>query len=171
MGRLGAGLSVLLVSLFPTQAGAERPSAAVFDFELIDTSRQDQLAALGTEHQARLTLVSDQLRRRLAESSQLAIVDIAPVKAEARASNLQACGGCDLRLAARVGADLAVTGIVYKVSNLILHMTIFVRDVRTERDLAIAQADMRGDTDETWTRTVDWLIRNRLFDPGHGIRP
>ena len=28
--------------------------------------------------------------------------------------------------------------------------------------LAVAQADMRGDTDESWLRTVDWLVRNRL---------
>jgi hypothetical protein len=25
------------------------------------------------------------------------------------------------------------------------------------------QADMRGDTDESWLRAVDWLVRNRLL--------
>ena len=38
--------------------------------------------------------------------------------------------------------------IVHKVSNLILNMIIFVRDVKAETNVAIAQADMRGDTDE-----------------------
>jgi len=67
----------------------------------------------------------------------------------------------DRQVCTRIGADLAVTGIVYKVSNLILNMMIFVRDVKTEGRVAIAQADMRGDTDVTWTRTVDWLVRNQ----------
>jgi hypothetical protein len=25
-------------------------------------------------------------------------------------------------------------------------------------------ADMRGNTDETWSRTLDWLVRNRLLE-------
>ncbi len=98
-------------------------------------------------------------------------MDIAPVNAQAHANNLQSCGGCDLRLAGEIGADLAVTGIVHKVSNLILNMIIFVRDVKAEANVAIAQADMRGDTDETWVRTVDWLVRNRLLNPDRGMRP
>jgi hypothetical protein len=171
MGRSTAILTLLLVTLLPAGARAEKRSAAVFEFELIDTSRQDRLAAPTAEHQARLALVSDQLRRQLAESSRFTILVIAPVNAVARASNLQACGGCDMVLAGRIGADLSVTGIVYKVSNLILHMMIFVRDVKTESNVAIAQADMRGDTDESWTRTVGWLVRNRLLDPDRGMPP
>jgi hypothetical protein len=107
----------------------------------------------------------------LADSGRFNILDIDPVNAQAHASNLQSCGGCDMSLAGQIGADLAVTGIVYKVSNLILHMTIYVRDVKAEVNIAAAQADMRGDTDETWVRTVDWLVRNRLLDPDLGMRP
>src|SRR5262245_4217188 len=99
MGRAAATLIALLVSSFPTVVGAQERAAAVFDFELIDTSRDDQFMPPSAEHQARLGLVSDQLRRRLAESHRFAIADIAPVIREARASNLQACGGCDVRFA------------------------------------------------------------------------
>jgi len=35
--------------------------------------------------------------------------------------------------------------------------------------LAIAIADMRGNTDESWARTLDWLVRNRLLVPGNGV--
>jgi hypothetical protein len=163
-------LAILLVSLFPATASAQQRPTAVFDFELVDTSRQDRLAPPSAEHQARLALISAQLRERLAESDRFAIVDIALVNAEAHANNLQYCGGCDVRLAGQIGADLAVTGVVYKVSNLILNMIIFVRDVKTGGIVTIAQADMRGDTDVTWTRTLDWLVRNRLL-AGQSTRP
>jgi len=150
-------------------AGAREQSAAIFDFELTDTSRDNQLAPHDAVHQARLALVTERLRTKLAESGRFSVIDIAPVDKEARASNLQACGGCDATLARQVGAELAVTGKVFKVSDLILLMAIFVRDARTSRNVAVADASLRGDTDESWTRALDWLVRNRLLDPEHGV--
>src|SRR5215468_7220637 len=35
-----------------------------------------------------------------------------PIAGEAQTSNLQACGGCDMRLAQRIGAELATTKVV-----------------------------------------------------------
>ena len=43
------------------------------------------------------------------------------------------CGGCDMRLARRIGAELAITGTVQKVSNLILNMNIYA--LRQEQPL------------------------------------
>jgi hypothetical protein len=166
-----AAMVTLLLSLAPAAASAREQSAAIFDFELTDTSRDNQLAPTDAEHVARLALITDRLRTRLAESGRFSVVDIAPVVKQAQASNLQSCGGCDVKLASEVGADLAVTGMVFKISNLILNMTIFVRDTKTGSNLAVAQADLRGDTDESWTRTLDWLVRNRLLDPERGVKP
>jgi hypothetical protein len=156
-------LTALLLALLPSIGQAQVRSVAIFDFEITDTSRDNQLAPTDAAHQARLAMVSERLRTRLAESGRFSVTDIAPVAKEARASNLQSCGGCDVSLAAKVGADFAITGMVYKVSNLILNMMIFVRDAKSGENLAVAQADMRGDTDESWSRTLDWLVRNRLL--------
>ena len=98
-------LTALLVACLPSIGQAQGRSAAVFDFELNDTSRNDQLAPTDAAHQARLAMVSERLRMRLAESGRFSITDIAPVAKEARASNLQSCGGCDVSLAAKVGAS------------------------------------------------------------------
>jgi hypothetical protein len=162
-------LTGLLFSLFPAAAGAREQSAAIFDFELTDTSRDNQLAPTDAEHLARLALISERLRARLVQSGRFSVVDISAVAREAQGSNLQACGGCDVKLAARVGADLAITGLVFKISNLILNMMIFVRDTKTGSNVAVAQADLRGDTEESWTRTLDWLVRNRLLDAERGV--
>ena len=51
----------------------------------------------------------------------------------------------------------------------ILRMAILVRDAKTGRVVAMAQAGLRGDTDESWTRALDWLVRNRLLDPERGV--
>jgi len=67
------------------------------------------------------------------------------------------------------GAELAITGTVQKISNLILNMNIYVRDALSGATIATMSADMRGNTDETWSRTLDWLVRHRFLAPGYGL--
>jgi hypothetical protein len=164
-------LIVLLASLIlisATSARAEPPRVAVFDFELIDTSLQGELQGPRQDEQARLAHAAEQLRTALQDSGKFRVLDIGPVNDAAHHSNLQACGGCDVKLASDLGADLAITGTVQKVSNLILNMNIYLRDVHTGNSVAAMTADMRGNTDESWTRTMAWLIRNRLLAPNYG---
>lgn len=168
-------LVLILAGTLAASAQAAGRSTAVFDFELVDTSLEGAMRGPQAEEHARLLRVSESLRRQLQESGRYSIVDIAPVSAEAHASNLQACGDCDARLARKVGAELAITGTVHKVSNLILNMKIFIKDAETGRPLSVVNADLRGNTDESWSRTLDWLVRNRLLAPDRdgppGARP
>src|SRR5215216_2981838 len=151
-------------------AAAAEHTVAVFDFELIDSSLEGEIRGPRPDEQEWLARAGDQLRSRLSESGRFSLIDLAPVAAEARASNLQACGGCDTRLAGRLGAELAVTGTVQKVSNLILNMNIYVREVQSGKLIAAMSADMRGNTDESWSRALEWLVRNRFLDPAQGVR-
>lgn len=158
-------LAALLLSF--SLAHAEPPKLAVFDFELIDTSLPGEFYGSRPE-EARLLLISEQLRKELAASGRFQLLDIAPVREAARHANLQACGGCDVKLAGELGAELEITGMVQKVSNLIINLNIYLRDVKTGAMITAASADMRGNTDESWTRTMSYLIRNRLLAPNYG---
>lgn len=151
-----------------TPARADPPKLAVFDFELVDTSLQGEVNGPRADEHDRLMRVGDQLRRQLAESGKYHLLDIAPVNAAAHGSNLQACGGCDVQYAKQLGADLAITGVVQKVSNLILNINIYLRDVHTGRLVTSMSADLRGNTDESWSRATSYLLRNRLLAPNYG---
>src|SRR5918911_947749 len=72
-------------------------------------------------------------------------------------------GGCDTKLAQQVGAELAITGVVHKISNLILNMSIYVRDSRDGHLVWQMAASFRGNTDQSWSwsRALDWLVRKR----------
>src|SRR5262245_37942946 len=106
--------ALLFVSCGPTVT----QSVAVFDFELIDISLEGAIRGARPDEQERLARLSDQLRQLLGASGRFSLVDITPIAREAQASNLQACGGCDIRLAQRIGAKLAITGTVqrYRIS-------------------------------------------------------
>jgi uncharacterized protein DUF2380 len=167
--RLPWSIATSLALLLMVHGTALAQTVAVFDFELIDTSLEGEIRGARPDEQARLGQLGLELRQRLRDSGRFSLVDIAPVASEARASNLQACGGCDTHLAKRIGADLAITGTVQKVSNLILNMNIYVRDASSGATVAAMSADMRGNTEESWSRALDYLIRNRLLAPDYGV--
>jgi len=157
-----------LALMIAAPAHADPPKLAVFDFELLDTSLQGEVNGPRPDEHDRLMRVGDQLRAQLTESGKFQLVDIAPVNAAAHGSNLQACGGCDVQYAKQIGADLAITGVVQKVSNLILNINIYLRDVHTGRLVTAMSADLRGNTDESWSRATSYLVRNRLLAPSYG---
>jgi hypothetical protein len=158
---------LMLTSLAPAHA-AEPPKLAVFDFEMLDSSLEGEMRGKRADEQGRLVRAGDQLRKELAESGKFQMLDIAPVNAAAHQSNLQACGGCDVKLAREIGADLEITGVVQKVSNLILNINVYLRDAHTGRLVVVASADMRGNTDESWSRATHYLVRERLLAPNYG---
>jgi hypothetical protein len=162
------GFVVALMLLVSSPAHADPPKVAVFDFELLDTSLQGYVDGPRADEQRRLMNISEQLRKALAESGKFVVLDIAPVNAAAHGSNLQACGGCDVQYAQQLGADLAITGLVQKVSALILNMNIYLRDAHTGQLITSMSADFRGNTDESWSRAASYLLRNRLLAPNNG---
>jgi hypothetical protein len=162
-------LVVALMLLVSCPAGAGPSKIAVFDFELLDTSLQGEVQGPRADEQRRLKDITEQLRKALVDSGRYAVLDIAPVNAAAHASNLQACGGCDVQFAQQLGADLALTGLVQKVSALILNMNIYLRDAHTGRLVTAMSADFRSNTDESWSRAMSYLLRNRLLAPNYGV--
>ena len=160
--------AIATLALLVSAPARAEPKLACFDFELLDTSLEGEMRGPQSDERNRLILISDLVRRQVTDSSKFRLIDIAPVKAAAEGSNLQACGGCDIKLAEELGADLAMTGVVQKVSNLILNVNIFLRDVHTGKLVAAASTDMRGNTDESWTRATNYLVRNRLLAPNYG---
>lgn len=163
------GLITALAVFVSSSAAAEPLKAAVFDFELLDTSLQGEMRGPQADEQRRLKDVTEQLRKGLADAGKFVIMDISPVNAAAHASNLQSCGGCDVDYARELGADLAITGVVQKVSALILNMNIYLRDTHTGQLVTGMSADFRGNTDESWSRTMSYLLRNRLLAPNYGV--
>jgi hypothetical protein len=159
---------VAMLVMVPWGARAAPSQVAVFDFELVDTSLQGEVDGPRSDEQGRLMRAGDQVRKALAESGRFTVLDIAPVNVAAHGSNLQACGGCEVALARQLGADLVITGTVQKVSNLILNINFYLRDVHTGQLVTAMSADMRGNTDESWTRAADYLLRNRLLAPNYG---
>jgi hypothetical protein len=162
--RVGA-IGLLLCLCWTGLAGAAE-RVAVFDPELVDTSgegrREDQ--------QRRLGLLGEELRQALAASGRYEVVDIAPRRARlAEGPALHGCATCATDAAAALGADLALVTVVHKVSNLIISITVALREAAPSgATRAVHSAEIRGNTDESWQRGLRWLLRNRLLAAPEG---
>ncbi|WP_282606027.1 DUF3280 domain-containing protein [Pelagibius sp. Alg239-R121] len=142
------------------------PRAAVFNFELIDTSLEGSVKGINDNETKRLVLISDLLREKLSESGRYEIADISHLQVQIEeAGYLHSCNGCESKIAAQAEAQVAVTGVVQKVSNLILNINVYFHDVESGKLIRSASADIRGNTDESWAHGISWLARNRLLKP------
>lgn len=171
LGRWRSGtfaLPVLIALMAPPAIAADaqlQGEVAVFDFELVDTSLQGELQGGDPADLARLELIAAELRRRLDRSARYEVVDTAPAAAEIEAAGtLHACNGCELAIAQRLGAELALLGWVQKVSNLILNINVQIRDVASAELVFGASVDIRGNTDEAWLHGIGYLLEHRLLE-------
>ena len=153
--------TISLTACVAASAAFAAEKVAVFEFEL---QHGDPVPGTPSKKEAedkRRAMISEQLREHLAGSG-FEVVDIKPFAEKAAAANLQACGNCADDFANQLGADYAFTGVVYKMSELVLSMSVLVHDAVTSTPLVVARVDLRGNTDEAWRRAIDYLYENSL---------
>jgi hypothetical protein len=166
ISQVGRRPLLLAGAAWAAGGAAPQPAArrtAIFPFMLDDTSLQGEMQGARADEQARLGRLDTQLRGLLVESGRCVPVDIAPVAAEARASDLRFCSACATDMAQRLGAELVVIPWVQKVSNLILNINVTILDAASGRVVAGGSVDIRGNTDESWSRGLSYLGRERLL--------
>jgi hypothetical protein len=148
----------------PARLEAAPLKAAFFPFEFIDSGQGGTGVAPPAAEAARLALIGDLLKQRLTAPGIYEPVDLmGSAQAIAGSPALRDCERCANEIARGAGAEIAIVGWVQKVSNLILNINIRVSNAQSGQVLAAASADIRGNTDESWTRGVEWLVKNRLL--------
>jgi hypothetical protein len=164
-GRL---LTLIMLSLGSAGSAAAQDiwkgrQAAFFGVVYLDTSLEGEIAGPRADETARIAMVQDILVTEL-EGHGLILLELAPVvqKLE-RVTNPANCYGCEIRMAAELGADYAVVAEVQKVSTLIQSMNVVVRDAATGSVVRGSAVDLRGNTDEAWARAMRYLLENRIF--------
>lgn len=139
---------------------------AIFPFDMRDAQQDGEIVPqLQEEDLRRLKVVADELKALMTKDGRYEVVDLAPVAADVeKAMPFSKCDGCDKDIGEKLGADLAVTGFVDKLSDALISLQLFVKDVKTGEMKKTMSAEIRGNTDELWLHGIRWLWRNR-FSP------
>ncbi|HEY8162539.1 MAG TPA: DUF3280 domain-containing protein [Methylocystis sp.] len=168
--RTSAVAAWLALAPFPTPAAASdapRPiKLAVFDLELDDFSAGGPLAGESAVETARLQRMTRLARELLSRSGLFEIVDVNVSASPTVAQHwLRKCNGCDADSARDLGAEMSFVGFFRKVSVMEQCLELRIRDARTGQLVHVSQTDLRGETDESWSRALKFLIRYELVEP------
>jgi hypothetical protein len=113
----------------------------------------------------RIGLVGSVFKAKLEASGRYTFVSI-PAEAAGKIAagpEVGACGGCEFGYGKQLGADTVAWIVVQKVSDLILNINVYMADVATGKLAFAHSVDIRGDTDESWTRGITYLLKNYLL--------
>jgi Protein of unknown function (DUF2380) len=147
-----------------TAADQGLPRVAFLGFQLIDTSPQPTTP----EEKQRIRMLDDMFQQKLNASGRFKMVSI-PVELRDKiggAAEISNCNGCERDFALEAWA---AWGTVKKVSNLILNINVYMEDAHAKKMEFAKSVDIRGNTDESWQRGLDYMLRHYLF-PGALVR-
>ena len=156
-------LFLVLAMIFASSAQAAQ-KMAIFPFDYHDVSQDGEMVPQSNaEDQRRLIMVADELKSLMQKDGRFEVLDLKPIAAEIeKASPFNQCNGCEVPIADKAGADLVVTGFVDKVSDALLSLQLFVRDVKKGELKQSMSVAVIGNTDELWLHGLHWLWRNKL---------
>ncbi|HEY8162724.1 MAG TPA: DUF3280 domain-containing protein [Methylocystis sp.] len=139
----------------------------ILDFEIVDTSSEpaDQRA----DHARRLTQTRDAIAAGLAARGTYEIVDRSVIADDLdqilKLTYIRTCNGCGVTLAKKAGADLVMTGLVNKVSTLVLSMGVSITRVSSGELIFHQGFDFRGDNDQSYARAAKFFTERIARDP------
>ena len=147
------------------ETAAPQVRIAVFPFELEDFSAGAAYVPPDDIDREQLRLSTEEARRLIAASGRYQLVDVSAVNDEAaKAGKLRECEGCDARIAAGLGADQSMIGIVTRITRTEYAVTYRIRDARSGTLVDVKQTDLRMGANVAWSRGARWLIERRLLE-------
>jgi hypothetical protein len=150
------------------------PALALLGFELVDEQPD---AARAAQLRGRLAAIKTQLEQDLHQRALYRMVDTQPANdlieaLRERNEFLYRCNDCLAEVGERLGTRLVALGWVQRVSELILNINVSVRDARSGAEVLSKSVDLRGNTDETWARGINFMLRDwaerRARNPSYG---
>lgn len=174
LGRDVLILAIALLALSPgatgSRAAEQVPAAtkavsiAVFDFELEDRSAGGGVIAEDPQDSKYLAEATDEAKRRLAASGRFELVDTKGADlGTAKTHGLRTCGGCAAAIAAKLGADQAMIGVVTRVNRTEYTLLIRITDAVTGAIVSDNYTNLRMGANYAWPRGVKWLMDNKLL--------
>jgi Protein of unknown function (DUF2380) len=152
-------LAVLSASSF----AANSPSLAFLGVHFQNDNESLEPTSAG--ERTRLVRTGDEFTQQLSASGKFKIVPTSDA-VRAKINDGQAvgeCGGCEIDYGRALGADFVAWIRIQKVSNLILNMNVYIADVKSGRTVLTKSVDLRGNTDDSWSRSLKYLVKNSVL--------
>lgn len=159
--------SLIGIALLATvQSAAAEPikNIVVFDFEMMDSSAASGIIPQDELDAKYLTESTQVAKNYLQSEGAYRIIDAKPAVTElAKAGALRSCDGCEAKIASKLGGELAMTGIVNRISRTEFEMLIKVVEADTGTPVAFGYTGLRMGANYAWPRGAKWLMERRVL--------
>ena len=150
---------------FAAGAASTPIKLAIFEFELEDFSAGASAAGVTSPDAAHLENVTQKVREILAQSDRYELIDVGGVRTPAgNSQTLRDCDGCDAGIAAKLGAQQSLVGVVSRISRTEYVVRFQVRDTRTGAIVAAGDSGLQMGADYSWSRGAARLVKARLLE-------
>jgi hypothetical protein len=167
LDRIARAMAVLMVAMgCVTAVSSSRAAEAVptklvvFDFILEDGSAGASIAADGDGDDASMKAVNAEVQRTIERSGRYELIDAS----EAEAQAARECDDCKAQVAAALGAEQFLTGVVRRITRTEYVVGFQLRDARTGNILAHRESDLRMGANYSWSRGAASLMKTYLLD-------
>jgi hypothetical protein len=162
------GYSLVCVALLATVQGAATAEPikdiVVFDFEMLDSSAGAGIVPKDDLDAKYLAETTKLAKDHLLSAGAYRIIDARPAAAEiAKAGELWRCNGCETAIASKLGGELAMTGVVNRISRTEYEMLIKVVNAETGAFVAVGYTGLRMGANYSWPRGAKWLMEKRIL--------
>ncbi len=160
-------MALLIVSSTAGDSVAAQPPTKVAMLGTFLENDNEGLDPTRDAERARLTQLGEQFMATLEQAGRYVFVPVTADVANriSRSQALGRCGGCELQFGKELGADAVAWIEVQKVSNLILNMNVYVAGIADPKLNFVHSVDIRGNTDESWSRSLRYLLQNYFLPP------
>lgn len=146
-------------------ASAAEPAKTivVFDFEMMDTSASAGLIPQDELDTRYLQESTQAAKDFLLSAGDYSIVDAGPAADDlAKAGAIRDCNGCEAPIAQKLGGQMAMTGIVNRVSRTEYELLIKVVDAGSGAPVAVGYSGLRLGANYSWPRGAKWVMEKRI---------
>jgi len=167
-GAISAGFAGLLACGLAGPALADAPKTLAF-LGVQFLNDHATLEPTSAAERARVAALGKAFKAMLEASGRYKFVAVS-AEAKAKISNgpvVGSCGGCAYQYGRQLGGQWVAWLVVQKVSDLILNINVYMGDVATQKLTFVHSVDIRGNTDETWARGINYLVKNYLLNGAH----
>lgn len=161
---IGFAAPKLMVAMHSASAAEAVPIAL-----LSATMQNDNQAWVPTSdaERQRIDIIKQTFKTMLEESGKYRFIPLGDALQQRIDKNQQPgkCNRCEIAYGKEVGAHRVAWIYVQKVSELILNLNVYIKDVNSGQTVFQRSVDLRGNNDEAWQRSMRYLVKNYLLPP------
>ena len=165
-GALAAMAGLLTCGLGGPARAAAPISVAFLGVQFINDNAK--LEPTTDAERARIAALGKSFQAMLEASGRFKFVAVSAAAQEKinKGPDIGSCGGCEYTYGKQLGGQWVAWLVVQKVSNLILNINVYMADVATQKLTFVHSVDIRGNTDLSWSRGLNYLVKNYLLKGG-----